>query len=419
MRSHLSLLATAAALALALVVASVAQAADPPVASTTAAKDVGQTQATLTATVTPNGAATSVRFDLGTSTSYGLQSASKDVGSGSDPVTVEIPVEGLTARTTYHFRVVATSEGGTAQGADATLRTAAVPVGPTRLDVTTGVARDVGVVAATLTGAVNPRGADATYHFDYGTTTSYGSSTPEASAGGGTGSVAVSARITGLTAGKLYHYRLVAISAVGTRYGAGRAFTAATTATAATLAADRARVTYGSGVTLSGRLSGSRVRGVRVRLQTTPFPFSAPFADTGNAVLSASTGGYRFRLPSVTTTLRALVVVEGLPSFFSTPIVVRSAARAGITSVTRAAGRRVVVRGRVLPATANGIAALQRQSTKGTWVPLRRAHVGADGRYAVTLRARNRPMTVRTVGLTHDGGAHVQGTSRTVKIAAR
>ncbi|MES1192784.1 MAG: hypothetical protein ABUM26_00550, partial [Solirubrobacterales bacterium] len=131
---------TAAAL---LVLAAPALAADPPLADTGTAKDVGQTQATLTAKVTPRGAATSVRFDLGTSTSYGLQSSSKDIGSGADPVTVEIPVQGLTANTTYHFRVVATSDGGTVQGADATLKTAATPVAPTRPAATTGGVRDV------------------------------------------------------------------------------------------------------------------------------------------------------------------------------------------------------------------------------------------------------------------------------------
>jgi hypothetical protein len=51
-------------------------------------------------------------------------------------------------------------------------------------------------------------------------------------------------------------------------------------------------------------------------------------------------------------------------------------------------------------------------------VPLRRAHVGGDGRYTVTLRARRQPMAVRAVGLTHDGGAHVRGVSRTVRIGA-
>jgi hypothetical protein len=414
-RTHLVLLTAVATLVCALVVASVARAADPPLATTGAAKDVGQTQATLTATVTPRGAATTVRFDLGTSTSYGLQSASKDVGSGSDPVTVEIPVQGLTAGTTYHFRVVASSDGGTARGADATLRTTTPPTAP---GASTGGVRDVGTTAATLTASVNPHGASTSYRFEYGPTTSYGSSTPSAGAGEGTRSSGVSARIGGLTAGKRYHYRIVATNAVGTTRGGDRSFVAATTATSATLAADKEPVPYGTGVTLRGKLGGSKVRGVRVRLQTTAFPFSAPFADTGNAVVSSSSGSYAFSLAALTVTTRALVVVDGLPSFFSKPIVLRSAARTGITSVTRRAGGRVVVRGRVRPATPNGVAALQRQSAAGKWLPLKRARVAADGTYAVTLRARRTALTVRTVGLPHDGGAHVSGTSRTVRIGA-
>jgi hypothetical protein len=415
LRTHLLLLTATAALVCGLVTASVARAADPPLAQTGAAKDVGQTQATLTATVTPRGTATTVRFDLGTSTAYGLQSTSKDVGDGTAPVTVEIPVQGLTAGTTYHFRVVATSTAGTAEGADATLRTATLPSRPA---ATTGGVRDVGTTAATLTASVNPHGAATTYRFEYGTSTAYGASTPAAGAGDGTRSTGVSARIGGLTAGKRYHYRVVATNATGTTRGADRSFVAATTATSATLTASKDPVTYGSGVTLSGKLGGSKVSGVRVRLQTTTFPFSAPFADWGNAVTSSRTGTYAFTLPAVTTTLRALVVVDGLPPFFSKPVVVRSAARAGITSVTRRADGRVVVRGRVIPATAAGVAALQRQSAAGRWLPLKRARVGADGRYAVTLRARRRAMLVRTVGLPHDGGAHVRGVSRTVKVGA-
>jgi hypothetical protein len=402
-----------------LVLAAPALAADPPLAETGAAKDVGQTQATLTAKVTPRGAATSVRFDLGTGTSYGLQSSSKDVGSGADPVTVEIPVQGLTANTTYHFRVVATSDGGTVQGADATLKTDAVPTAPTRPAATTGGVRDVATASATLTAAVNPHGANATYKFEWGTSSSLGASTPIAGAGSGTRSLSVTARIAGLAAGKRYYYRVVASNSLGTTRGSTRSFVTASTPTSAGLSADRDPVPYGTPVKLSGKLGGSKLGNVRVRLQTTPFPFSAPFADTGNAVRSTSSGAYSFSLPAVTTTLRALVVVDGLPSFFSKPIVVRSAARAGITSVTRRADGRVTVRGRVIPATARGVAALQRQSAAGKWLPLRRAHVGTDGRYSVTLRARKRAMLIRTVGLPHDGGAHVSGTSRTVKVGAR
>jgi hypothetical protein len=402
-----------------LVLAPSALAADPPLADTGAAKDVGQTQATLTAKVTPRGAATSVRFDLGTGTTYGLQSSSKDVGSGTDAVTVEIPVQGLTANTTYHFRVVATSDGGTVQGADATLKTDAVPTAPSRPGATTGGVRDVSTSAATLTAAVNPHGANTTSRFEWGTSSSLGSSTPIAGVGSGTRSLSVTARIAGLAAGKRYYYRIAASNSLGTTRGATRSFVVASTPTGATLTASQDRVTYGRAATLTGKLAGSKISGVRVRLQTTAFPFDAPFADTGNALRSSSSGAYSFTLPAVTRTVRALVVADGLPPILSKVVVIRSAVRAGITSVTRRADGRVTVRGRVIPATSRGLAALQRQSAAGKWLPLQRAHVGADGRYSVTLRARKRAMLVRTVGLPHDGGAHVSGTSRTVKIGAR
>jgi hypothetical protein len=417
MHRTFALLTALALLVLASVTASVAMAADAPLATTGQATGVGQTDATLVATVTPRGSATSVRFDLGTSTSYGLQSTAKDVGNGTDPVTVEIPVKGLTQNTTYHFRVVATSEGGTTTGADGTFKTAATVTAP---GVSTGGVADVATTAATLTAAVNPHAAATSYRFEWGTSSKLGTSTPTGQLAAATRSSTVRARIGGLTAGKKYYYRVVATNAAGTARGSIRTFNAASTATSATLTASADPVTYGKGVTLSGKLGGSKVSGVTVKLQTTAFPFSAPFADTGNALKSNSKGEYAFSLPAVTTTTRALVVVDGLPPFFSKPIVIRSAARTGITSVTRRADGRVVVRGRMIPATAKGVVALQRQSSsRATWLPLKRAHVGSDGRYSVTLRARRTAMNVRAVGLPHDGGAHVSGTSRTVKVGAK
>jgi hypothetical protein len=407
-----------AVLAAGALAAAVALAADPPVAQTGAAKDVGQTQATLVASVNPKGAATTVRFDLGTSASYGLQSATKDVAAGTADVPVEVPVQGLTAGTTYHFRVVATSDGGTVQGADATFKTATAPVAPTAPGVSTGAVRGVTTSAATLTGSVDPNGAAATYRFEYGTGTSYGATTTPADAGSGTRGVGVTARIEGLTPGQRYHYRLVASNAVGTTRGGDRSFVVATTPTSATLAADADPVIYGRPVVLKGTLGGSKKSGVRVRLQTTTFPFSAPFADTGNALTSTSSGAYSFTISAVLATTRALVIADGLPAVLSKVVVIRSAVRTGIRRVQRLADGRVVVTGRLTPATSGGVAALQRQGAGGRWVPLRRAQVAGDGTYSITLAARRSPMLVRAVGLAHDGGAHVRGYSRTVKIGA-
>jgi hypothetical protein len=82
----------------------------------------------------------------------------------------------------------------------------------------TGSATGVGSTSATLNGTINPNGQPASYRFDYGTTTAYGRSTPTASAGSGTTTVAVSAAIAGLTRSKTYHFRVVALDAQGQAY---------------------------------------------------------------------------------------------------------------------------------------------------------------------------------------------------------
>jgi predicted lipoprotein with Yx(FWY)xxD motif len=88
-----------------------------------------------------------------------------------------------------------------------------------------------------LTGTVyNYGGAGATtiYHFEYGTSTAYGSSVPVPDADAGSGlATPVSQQITGLQPNTTYHYRLVSTNSVeGTGVSADRTFsTAEATAT--------------------------------------------------------------------------------------------------------------------------------------------------------------------------------------------
>lgn len=98
----------------------------------------------------------------------------------------------------------------------------AAPSAPT---ATTGSVTNVAGTTATLNGTVNPNGADTNYFFEYGTTTSYGSTTPKIDAGSGTSSAPVSANLAGLNAGTTYHFRLVAMSSAGTTNGADQTFT--------------------------------------------------------------------------------------------------------------------------------------------------------------------------------------------------
>ncbi len=111
----------------------------------------------------------------------------------------------------------------------------------TKPSATTDPASGVGQTAATLNGTVNPQGKQTSYHFEYGTTTGYGSSTATQSAGTGTAAQGVSAGVSGLQAGTTYHFRVVATSAAGTTFGADRSFTT----TAPTLSIANASATEG------------------------------------------------------------------------------------------------------------------------------------------------------------------------------
>ncbi len=104
------------------------------------------------------------------------------------------------------------------------------PSGPVPI-VVTGSSSAVGANSATVAGSVNPNGQATTYHFAYGTSTSYGSQAPappDPSAGAGTTSQPVSANLTGLAPGTTYHYRLVATNASGTQNGSDQTLVTAT-----------------------------------------------------------------------------------------------------------------------------------------------------------------------------------------------
>ena len=76
----------------------------------------------------------------------------------------------------------------------------------------------VRIATATFNSSVNPRGLATSYKFEYGPSSSYGSSipAPEGSAGAGQGFVERSATIEGLEAGTTYHYRVVVSGPEGT-----------------------------------------------------------------------------------------------------------------------------------------------------------------------------------------------------------
>ncbi len=91
----------------------------------------------------------------------------------------------------------------------------------------TGPAAGVTDVAATLAGSVNSKGSPTSYHFEYGTTTAYGATTPATDAGSGLNAVAASASVSGLSPATTYHYRVVASNSAGVAQGGDQTFTTA------------------------------------------------------------------------------------------------------------------------------------------------------------------------------------------------
>ena len=77
---------------------------------------VGSTSATLNGKVDPNGRSTTYFFEYGTTTAYGTKTSSSSAGSGTSATSVSKAVNGLKPGTTYHFRLVATSDAGTVDG---------------------------------------------------------------------------------------------------------------------------------------------------------------------------------------------------------------------------------------------------------------------------------------------------------------
>jgi hypothetical protein len=93
-------------------------------ATTLSATDVKHSSATLSGRVNANYLSTAVTFEYGTTTSYGNTiAASQSPVTGNSNTNVSASLTGLSATTTYHFRVKIVNSSGTAYGSDMTFVT--------------------------------------------------------------------------------------------------------------------------------------------------------------------------------------------------------------------------------------------------------------------------------------------------------
>ena len=166
------------------------------------------------------GQSTAYHFEYGVDTNYASRTGGKQAGMGTSDVPASQAVSGLTAATTYHYRIVAESLAGPTNGTDMTFTTGGGAPPPAAPVPTTGQATAVGSTAATLTGTIDPMGVDTGYAFQYGPTTDYGTMTPLGAVTAAAGVSPVTADITGLLPSTTYHFRLAGNSAGGIVFGA-------------------------------------------------------------------------------------------------------------------------------------------------------------------------------------------------------
>jgi hypothetical protein len=198
----------------------------PPIAGTRAATNVASRSATLNGSVLPHGFPTTVYFEYdlhGDNWSFSGFTTAPQTKTGNTYQSVSANISGfwLQASTTVHFRIVTSNSAGTRYGSYKTFTTLTATGSPV---ATTKSATNVATSSATLHGSLNPHGLTTTVYLQYGTTTSYGHTTPTQSQTGNTFRD-INADINGLSRHTTYHFRIVATNSVGTRYGNDRTFT--------------------------------------------------------------------------------------------------------------------------------------------------------------------------------------------------
>jgi hypothetical protein len=400
-------------LAFLLAAAAPASALAAPVVTTNSASDVGQNTATVQGTVDPMGVDTGFRFQFGPTASYGTQTADAQLPAFAGPTEVSETLAGLAENTTFHYRVLAwplSAPSEIVYGRDRTFHTVALPT------VSTGSPRNTQPTGTTFVGKVDPNGSETTWYFEWGRTQSYGNRTAERNAGSGRSAVTVASTLSRLAPNTTYHVRMVATNAAGIKRGRDRGFRTLRQPTGIVIASPTARVRYGGVTTIDGKVQGAGVNGIRVALESSPFPFTAPFARVGDTVAAARDGSFRLVTPPLFVSTRLHVVTRTTPAVTSPQITALSTllVRAKAARVNR---RRYRIQGTVTPDVKGARVSVQRRSGR-KWVSVRRtrtSRIGGRVGYRVLIKRARKARRYRVL-VTPQKAAYERSTSNSVKV---
>jgi hypothetical protein len=203
-----------------------------PDVATGAASEVKGRSATVAGTVDPDGEGPAkCQVVWGTTTEFGHTAPCDPTEvEGNAPVAVQAKLTELQPDTTYYYRVQATNRNGTNVSTPNEDRQFSTP-GPSLQPGNGASVFDVAATSATLEASIDPDngpsspvpGAPTSYYFQYGTASTAGceaapgscTSVPAApgeAIGPGESYLEVSQHVQGLSAGTVYHYRVVVLS---------------------------------------------------------------------------------------------------------------------------------------------------------------------------------------------------------------
>jgi hypothetical protein len=311
--------------------------------------------------------------------------------------------------------------GALAVGATALLLPAAAQAA-TAPGVTTGGAANVAQQTARLTGSIDPNGDATTFQFQYGTTSAYGSVTPEQTLAGD-GKKTITSDVSGLAPATTYHFRLIGRNGKGLAKGGDRTFKTKAQPLGVTFAATPNPLLPGGTTTLAGQLTGTGNGGRDVVLQSNPFPYTQGFKAEGNKLVTNADGTFSFGLKPVAFNTQYRVALPDKPAVVSPIVVVsvevRVSTKVGSHTVTR--GHALTFKGTVQPAVDGTPIAIQKLNSKKHWVTI----AGTAARHNSSKSSSySKKVTIRSggkyrvyAGVTN--GMYVPNTGSTVTIHTR